>query len=98
MPATRAASRAGKTVRVTRSNSASHGAGRSTTTSATTNIAPNSSAARPARRDTGVSSRVECAGNEGDAMASAIRPSITRASNTRSTPMEPSAVVNRTGN
>jgi hypothetical protein len=37
------------------------------------------------------------AGNEGAAIATAISPSITSASNTRSTPIEPRAVVKRTG-
>src|SRR2546428_320962 len=94
---TRSAEREGRTACSTRPRRLSAGAGRGTTTSATPRAVPNRAAAPPAVRDRGTPPTAASRGNDGAAIAIARRATMTRPSNTRSTPMEASAVVNRTG-
>src|SRR2546426_677767 len=58
---------------------------------------PNSTAVEAAIAEPDRPPTRACVGNDGAAIATAISPSMTSASNTRSTAMEPSAVVKRTG-
>src|SRR5882762_9042129 len=95
--ATRSAARAGRTRREMRSTSTNQGPGRFAMSSAITSSTPNSSAVDAAIAESDRPPTRVWAGKEGAAIATAISPSMTSASNTRSTAMEPSAVVNRTG-
>ena len=93
----RSARRPGSRRRDTRSTSARNGPGRLATNSAIPSTTPNSAAvvAAIAERDFPPQ---PCDGNDGIAIATAIRPSMMSASNSRSTPIDPSAVAKRTGN
>src|SRR6202165_4622967 len=93
----RSATRAGNRRRTIRPNNASQGTGRWTTTSANSSRPPNRSAAVVVSADTERPPTTVWAGNDGAPIATAIRPNITSPSNTRSTPTDASAVVNRTG-
>src|SRR5437867_3724292 len=59
--------------------------------------APNSTAVDAAIVERERPATCACAGNDGAAMATAINPSMTSASKARSTAIEPSAVLKRTG-
>src|SRR5436189_37773 len=93
----RSASRAGSTPWVILLKKESQGAGRCTTARATSRAAPNTIAPPPATRLTDVPPITASRGKDGAAIASAISPTITNPSITRSTPMEAKAVVKRTG-
>ena len=93
----RSAKRVGRTACRTLLKKESQGAGRCTTARATSSAAPNSIAAPVARWLTEAVPIRACRGNDGTAIATAINPTITSPSITRSTPMEASAVVKRTG-
>src|SRR2546421_650790 len=94
---TRAAALAGSNRLVIRSSSASHGAGRWTTMRASTNTAPNSTAALVATVDSDRPPTSACRGNDGAPIANAMSASIMSPSKTRSTPIDASDVVKRTG-
>src|SRR5436309_1582994 len=94
---TRSAARTGRTRREMRSTSTILGSGRFAMTRARRSTTPNSTAVEAAIAETDRPPTRACVGNDGAAIATAISPSMTSASNTRSTAMEPSAVVKRTG-
>ena len=94
---TRSAARTGSTRRAMRSTSTSQGVGRFAIRSATSRNAPNSTAVDAAIVESERPPTCACAGNDKAAIATAINASMTSASNTRSTAIEPSAVVKRTG-
>src|SRR6266545_3954579 len=94
---TRSAAVSGKRRRATRSTNTDQRPGRLAMSSAITSNAPNSAAVDAAMAESERPPTRARAGKDGAAIAKAIRPSMTSASNTRSTPMEPSAVVKRTG-
>src|SRR6266516_5053880 len=93
----RSARRAGSTPWVILLKKESQGAGRCTTARATSRAAPNPIAPLPATRLTDVPPITASRGKDGAAIASAISPTITNPSITRSTPIDAKAVVKRTG-
>src|ERR1041384_1574941 len=94
---TRTANRCGSSRCAIASSRRSQGAGFTTTITATTSAAPNTIAPTIATWTSDTPPTIASRGNEGAAIATAISPSMVSASNTRSTPIEPSTVVNRTG-
>src|SRR5712691_2153272 len=94
---TRAADVAGSTRFAIRPSSASQGAGRCTTVRASSSTAPNSTAAVVATVESDRPPTSAWRGKDGAAIASAMSANIIRPSKTRSTPIDASDVVKRTG-
>src|SRR2546422_111030 len=94
---TRVAAVAGSTRLAIRPSSASHGAGRCTTMRASSSTAPNSTAAVVATVESDRPPTSAWRGKDGAAIATAMSANISRPSKTRSTAIDASDVVKRTG-